>query len=259
MSEWTFSNCSACTGMGCCIEYNVTIIGRDAYIVSRGLHLPVHAFTYYFEQQEKSSTGFVLTPGGPTHDFAIAKRVEGTRDGHSPCAFLMDLPEGLFRCAIYELRPLVCRTYPGTQYRGVVQFRRAVKCPSTFYDISKVDLSRWQPLLAELRFEYDLYERLVALWNARVEAQPKGSESTIFAYHGFLINFYHRTEALRTTARAEWLRACKSWGDLVDRGGNPLQLTEDDRQGSTGAGDEAFWRMARGFGRVFAQLRPRPG
>lgn len=254
MSEWTFSNCSACSSMGCCIEYNVTIIGRDAYVIAGNCHLPVQAFTYYFEQHEPSSTGFKLAAGGPAHDFALAKRSEGTRDGHSPCAFLMDLPEGIMRCGLYELRPHVCRTYPGTRYRGVVQFRRVAKCPASFYDISKVNIGRWGPLLTELRFEYDLYERFVAAWNARVESRGAGTECAVAEYYAQLIDFYHGTERLRPKAKPAWQRLCRVWSDLLDDGKSPLQLGEADRAAGMAAGEDGFWRFVRGVQAALGEI-----
>jgi len=251
MAEWSFSNCSACVEMGCCTEYMVTIIGRDAYLIAGHLRLPIWSFTYTTQQKEPTAGGFILQADGPAQQFALNKREEGSKDGHSPCAFLMDLPEGHHRCSIYEFRPHVCRTYPATYLRGTVRFRRTTKCPGNFYDIGKVDLRRWQPMILDMRVEDDIYTHLVRLWNNRVQAQPQ----RVFEpreFYGFLVDFYHRTERLRPSRPEGWIHLREAWCERLEQGRSPID--DPDEDAGTTPGEKLMAHLAGGLRTLIAQL-----
>ncbi|MDY0062999.1 MAG: YkgJ family cysteine cluster protein [Myxococcota bacterium] len=255
--DWLFSNCTACPSIICCYTYNVNILGWDAYRIARRRHLPYRAFLGYVEQEEPDSTSFRLQVDGPPYMLTLLKRAAGARPEGWPCAWLLDLPGDVHRCGLYEERPLVCRIYPGALYEGVAQFRRETVCPWPVYDIGKIDLRRWKGALLDNRVEKDIYEAVLAIWNARVFAADDRPHSLDELFR-FLLNVYHRTEAFRPTSPAQWRRVRSEWSRLLDVQGSPLLLAPND-PAEAALRDEshaALWRLAAGIRQTLRELAP---
>jgi Fe-S-cluster containining protein len=163
------SPCDGCDAR-CCWSYTVYVTGADVFRIAGAMGLEPAEFLAYVAQGERSATGFLLEPGGPT--FELALKTVSNGDPRRPCLFLrVDEATGAGRCGIYPARPAACRRFPAIPREGGgVAVRPIIVCPEGAWDGYPIDRLSWRVALLREQREVDLYAVVVGEWNARVEA-----------------------------------------------------------------------------------------
>jgi len=222
--------CASCRKR-CCTNYTVSVNGYDAWVIGKGLHLPLESFLIYFPVTEQNDRGFLLAPDGQRYEIALDK-VGQYRKGN-PCVFWVELMNGGGRCGIYPYRPMVCQTYPTYQQQEMVVLRDDVLCPEGAWNLVGMDLPVFRQRLSRFRMEQDIYAYFVAGWNGALERNRR--PLTIRDYYTALMNVYEKvnrwTEAVSDNGGNDFARA---WGEMHPSTPNPLfadiAAPEGDRQ-----------------------------
>ena len=158
----------------CCRSYLVPIFGHDLWRIVTRRGLPPESFAFVAEPESPDALGFRREAAGPTHGLALLK-VE-PMVATQPCIFLEPAASGQTRCAIYEDRPITCRSYPMSKLGDRVYQRAATLCPPESWDETELMAPHWRETLQRLRRERDIYVEVVARWNAAVDHwRPPGS------------------------------------------------------------------------------------
>ena len=225
--------CASCR-KACCANYTVSINGYDAWVIAKGLHLPLESFLVHFPVAEQNDRGFLLEPGGRRYEIALDK-VGQYRKGN-PCVFWVDFSNGSGRCGIYPYRPHVCQTYPAYQHEGTVVLRNDVLCPEGAWNLAGMDLPVFRQRLYRFRMEQDIYTYVVSGWNDAVARA--GRTFPIRDYFTALMNIYEGinrwTEAVPREALTELSRM---WGAMSPASPNPLFA-------DIGEPDDHQWRFS---------------
>jgi len=170
------SGCTTCSG-DCCRQYLVHVSGRDAVTIARGQGLALEQFVDVVPPVGAPGTGFTLDASGTMYGLALR------RHGDGACTFLVELTDGSYRCGIYPHRPLTCAVFPLRLYRGSVDIRPDVICEPSGRRITTVDLPQARAQLVRAGFEWAMYARVVAAWNAVRSSRPERiAEDRYFAY-----------------------------------------------------------------------------
>jgi len=199
--------CTTCSG-DCCRRYLVHVSGRDAVTIARGQGLAFEQFIDIVSEPEPTGAGFTLAAGGDTFALSLRRRPDGA------CSFLIGLTDGSQRCGIYPQRPLTCAVFPLRLYHGSVDIRPDVICEPSGRRITAVDLPRGRELLVRSAFEWNVYARVVAAWNAGREA----AFGTVGegAYFDYVNAAYDAIDAtLAELPRAQTGNAMDHWMDGV--------------------------------------------
>lgn len=213
--------CASCV-IGCCYRHTVNVGGYDAWIIAEGLQLAPAQFVRAVQLEGPHPRGFLLAPGGPSYELALAKRPTGAE--HEPCVFLLELPDRTGRCGIYPLRPLVCQTYPAYTRNGLVGRRDDVVCPDDAWRNGALEGLEWYERLASQHVEHDMYELALARWNYRVRYGAQQQAYSIDEYLDYLLTLYAQLEPVRAAlAPGEWRNLCAAWERSLDTGASPLQ------------------------------------
>jgi len=164
--------CDACDAR-CCRTYVVPLTGEDAWRLSRGAGIPLHRLVACAAQHEPTAAGFLLEPGGPTHDLVLAAQACHPM---APCLFLRE-EGGRGRCGAYEFRPRACRRFPAVRTAGGIASREGIVCPEGSWPAARMRGLSWRVALAREEREAALYAEVVADWNRRVGARgaPAGA------------------------------------------------------------------------------------
>jgi Fe-S-cluster containining protein len=210
--------CSSCRKR-CCTSYTVSITGYDAWVIGKGLHLPLESFLVYFPVTEQNDRGFLLEPGGTRYEIALDK--VGRYQKGNPCVFWVELASGGGRCGIYSCRPRVCQTYPAYQLEEMVVLRDDVLCPEGAWNLVGMDLVQFRQRLSQFRMEQDLYAYAVSEWNRLVERG--GVPRSIRDYYTYVMNLYDRIDRFLGTLEVGALaEAVQQWGEAHPSRPNPL-------------------------------------
>lgn len=210
--------CASCR-KACCANYTVSITGYDAWVIGKGLHLPLESFLVYFPVAEKNDRGFELEPKGVHYEIALDK-VGQYRKGH-PCVFWVDLANGGGRCGIYPYRPMVCQTYPAYHEQGTVVLRNDVLCPEGAWNLTGMDLPVFRQRLYRFRMEQDVYTYLVSGWNDCVERA--GRTFAVGEFYTALMNVYEGINRWATGVPPDVLNdLIRRWGAMPPALPNPL-------------------------------------
>lgn len=210
--------CSSCRKR-CCTSYTVSITGYDAWVIGKGLHLPLESFLIHFPVSEQNDRGFLLEPRGRRHEIALDK--VGQYQKGNPCVFWVELASGGGRCGIYSHRPMVCQTYPAYQLQEMVVLRDDVLCPEGAWNLVGMDLPVFRKRLSLFRMEQDVYAWFVANWNRAVE--QRGRAFTISEYYTALMNVYEQLHEWMESVDTEALeRLAAAWGEQQPGAPNPL-------------------------------------
>lgn len=216
--------CASCH-QDCCHDYTVTVTGYDVWCIANHLRLDPHQFLVCFLADKPDSKGFKL--GGCDKKFEIAlatRKIDGAVD-KKQCVFWLSLLEGYGRCGIYEVRPLVCQTYPAYLSHGLVHLRTDALCPERSWNLSTMDLPYWRQRLLRFHMETDIYSSVIEQWNSFVDASPTNDTCSVDVFYGYLIAVYSRIERARQNVSPEEVKLIlKQWGECTDRAENPLQL-----------------------------------
>jgi Fe-S-cluster containining protein len=159
----------ACRHKTCCRTTRVVLTGHD-------LARLVDAFELDPEQLAQAipvpagdggPPGFLLEPGGPEHELVLRKQGEIGPAG-APCVFLVETNDGHASCGAGDLRPAVCRAYPGTIDGGRLRVA-ATCCDCRVWSV--LDLGPAERALAEAAAdEEERHATAVRAWNEDVRA-----------------------------------------------------------------------------------------
>jgi Fe-S-cluster containining protein len=209
--------CSTCNR--CCTEYTVSITGFDAWLISRRLELALPSFLVHYLVGDDAQRGFLLAPDGPRHELALSK--VGTFKAGSPCVFWLELADGRGRCAVYAVRPHVCRTYPAYLQDDTVLLRDDVLCPTGSWHLAAMDLPVFRERLYRFRMEQDIYDYVVSAWNRRVDRL--GAVRPLEEYYAYLMSVYDALDAVRQAVPdSASARLVATWGSRSVARPNPL-------------------------------------
>jgi Fe-S-cluster containining protein len=210
--------CASCR-KACCANYTVTITGYDAWVIAKGLHLPLESFLVYFPIGDQNERGFALEPNGAHYEVALDK-VGQYRKGN-PCVFWVDLGNGGGRCGIYPYRPMVCQTYPAYHDQGTVALRNDVLCPEGAWNLTGMDLPVFRRRLYRFRMEQDIYAYLVSGWNDNVERT--GRTFTVTDFYTMLMNVYEGIHRWTMRVPEDAMDGIvRRWGAMQLSSPNPL-------------------------------------
>ncbi|HEX9049232.1 MAG TPA: YkgJ family cysteine cluster protein [Anaeromyxobacter sp.] len=187
MGAPTPNPCDGCDAR-CCSAYAVHVTGDDVRRIAEGTGLPPFAFLTWALQAERTATGFVLRPGGPSHDLLLAHaRATGSRP---PCPFLRDGGGGAPRCGVYAFRPRVCRRFPAVRVDGGFGVRDGVVCPAGAWAGHDMGRLSWRVAIAREERESETYAAVVAAWNERVEREGSRSGRDLPGFLDYLADAY---------------------------------------------------------------------
>jgi Fe-S-cluster containining protein len=200
--------CATCGA--CCRSYVVPVCGYDVWLISTGQRLGPEQFVVACPQEEPGFDGFRLEAAGTTYGLALDK--QGRFHPTQPCVFLMKFANGHMRCGIYPQRPSVCRVYPMSIWNGMVYKTEESLCPPGAWPEDEPQRPNWRAALQRMYMHYDIYNEVVARWNARVARAGPGMRFTLHEYLSYLLNVYGRLAALNSQLGDEQLvKVQASW------------------------------------------------
>jgi Fe-S-cluster containining protein len=208
MHETRHNPCATCGA--CCRSYIVPLCGYDVWLISTRQRLAPEQFLVAFPQDETCPDGFVLSSEEPPYGLALDK--QGKFQPQSSCVFLMHLAGGHTRCGIYNDRPVACRAYPMAIWSRTVFQRSDSLCPPDSWPKREVGRPHWRDALQSFHMQMDIYNEVVARWNARVATAPEGARFPLQEYLSYLLNVYDRLERLAAeTGEEELANIEASW------------------------------------------------
>jgi Fe-S-cluster containining protein len=236
----------------CCRSYVVPVYGYDVWLISRRERLSPQDFLIACAQSKPAGDGFRLDADGPAYGLALDKR--GRVHPKQPCIFLLRLADGSERCGIYAHRPVVCQAYPMALWSGVVFQRREALCPPDSWSLAEVVRPSWRSALQRVRMHFDVYQEVVACWNARVAAAPPARRLAPARYYDFLLNVYDALAAVDERFGAAGMAAVQASWPNHPRSEEALAAAAR----AAGAADEPPWLAYLGEARpVIDRFLPR--
>ncbi|MBD5633693.1 MAG: YkgJ family cysteine cluster protein [Candidatus Eremiobacteraeota bacterium] len=151
--------CSSCNG-SCCLDVVVGITGYDAWRIAKARGLRFDEFVAPATADAGGLGAFRFGDG-----YAALMLQKEPREQRA-CFFLEDGADGKRRCGTYPARPYVCRVYPMTLRNGCIDLRTDVACAPGAWDMAALDRSMWKCDFDRYDYEWQLYARVVAAWNA---------------------------------------------------------------------------------------------
>jgi Fe-S-cluster containining protein len=178
----------------------VPLTGEDAWRLSLGSGVPLHRLVACAPQHVPTAAGFLLAPGGPTHDLVLAAQACHPME---PCVFLR-AEDGRGHCGAYPFRPRACRRFPAVRTADGIVSRDGIVCPGGPWPAARMRGLSWRVALAREEREAALYAEVVADWNGRVGARGAPAEALAWLDHlaetyAFLVPW---RAALRPSQRA---------------------------------------------------------
>jgi Fe-S-cluster containining protein len=164
--------------------YVVPLTGEDAVRLAGASGVPLHRLVACAPQPEPAPAGFLLAPGGPTHDLVLAAQACHPM---APCAFLR-VEGGRGRCGAYAARPRACRRFPAVRVGGGVGSRVGIACPGGAWPAERMRGVSWRVALLREEREAALYAEVVRDWNDRLRA--RGEPVTALAWLDHLAETY---------------------------------------------------------------------
>lgn len=201
--------CEACIGE-CCRHYFVNLNGHDVRRIAAATGLSPGDFVVLGQEATATPAGFRLDATRTTFNLVLEKRAD--RDGRQACIFLDVAPDGSGRCHIYEARPAACRAFPARLLGDSVVFRDGIVCPQDSWSSPEPHPEAWRKVLLRSRMEWAVFATLVARWNERAAATPRGEMRTPEEFFDFLAARYERIEALESRSAGEMDEILAGWG-----------------------------------------------
>ncbi len=194
-----FGGCTTCDGR-CCRYYLVMVSGHDIAAIADVTLLRPHQFVVLCRDDElpfepPGGLGVRLVADGPTMSMALDEHYDSP--DRPRCVFLMELPGGQARCAVYSRRPAVCAAFPFSTSDGIVVVRDDTVCGPGSWRIAGSDLQSKRINVARPEFEWRVHGAVVAHWNRYVESRrPRVfSRAELFDY---LLDADRRIRQLRS-------------------------------------------------------------
>jgi len=183
--------CSGCDG-NCCYDVIIRITGYDAWRIKRAQALAFEQFLSV-QKDDEPGPGAFLVDGG-YHALFLAKSEVEPR----ACTFLMHFPDEIRRCGIYAERPRVCAVYPMSLRNGTVDLRSDVVCKPSNWNLATLTYPYWRRALLEYMLEWQVYQRVVNLWNALSQS----AKPTIDDFYRYVETSFDGIDAHRTALGA---------------------------------------------------------
>jgi hypothetical protein len=180
----------ACKQKSCCFAPLVVPTGRDVWRIARALGAPPESFLLYFPTPVARRDAFVLDHSGQEFRIALGKGRARRPQAPRPCLFLLRTRTGHHRCALGELRPVVCRAFPADLVDGVLGLANDGRCSCRTWALADVDLAEETALVEARQRAAEEYCLVVASWNARVAATPAGSAFTFAEFCAYVLETY---------------------------------------------------------------------
>jgi len=143
------AGCKSCGGR-CCRNVYVAVTVFDAWRIATHLRLPWTQF---------------VAPMNPGPRGPMGLALQKNSSDETACTFLGDPAAGSL-CSIYPERPQICRVYPFTSVREVVEVPSNVRCTRSDWDLSLIDAAQIRREVALYRAEEDGQHRLIDVWDA---------------------------------------------------------------------------------------------
>lgn len=159
----------ACRAKTCCRTTRVVLTGHDLARLVRAFELEPAQFAQAIPVPagDDGPPGFLLVPGGPAHELVLRKNGELGPRG-APCVFLVETNDGHAACGAGDLRPAVCRAFPGTIGSGRLRVA-AGACDCRVWSV--LDLGPEERAQAEAAAaEEEQHAVAVRAWNDDVRA-----------------------------------------------------------------------------------------
>lgn len=174
------SPCDGCDAR-CCLAYVIPVSGDDLFRLAAFTGVAPERLVAVAAQQAPTASGFLLDPGGPTHDLVLAAQAVHPR---SACVFLREAG----RCGVYPVRPRACRRFPAVRTEAGVVVREGIVCPPGAWGAGPLDGVSWRVALLREEREWAAYAAVVADWNLRVQAE--GAPRTALEWLDHLAEIY---------------------------------------------------------------------
>jgi len=182
------ATCGGCNGQ-CCYAYRVPVTGSDVQRLSRGLLVPAETVVSFLPAEPGDRGAMRLDGSDQRWSLHLLRREDGG------CTLLVRLLDGTDRCGVYEHRPTACRTYPAC-LRGGVALREDHVCPPHLCGFLDTPGRTWWEALMQSEAEWDLYDAVTAVWDARIEADPPVDPVAPGVYFAWLAEVYGRIDEL---------------------------------------------------------------
>lgn len=221
MKEAKPNLCIDCPGH-CCSRNLINLCGYDAWVIARRLYIKPTDFLAFADLQGQDTPyNFQLDGSGKSYHMALNMN-EGA-DGSRRCIFGLYLPHGQFRCGIYALRPVGCRSYPFVLERGELAIKPRALCPEGVWALDDDDVRSLKAQLGQSDMEFCIYGLLVASWNEQVAQKPPLETLDFHPFVNFVMDVYDRLNAARAQVPANaWLDIWNRWQECIVNGVNPL-------------------------------------
>jgi Fe-S-cluster containining protein len=220
-----YGACTSCDGR-CCRYYLVLVSGHDIAAISDATGLSPQRFVVMCRDDElpfepPGGAGTRLVADGPNMTVPLDQHYDSP-DRHR-CVFLMELPDGRARCAVYPHRPAACAAFPFAVNEGVAFVRDGVMCGPGSWRIAGNDLQSRRVNVARAEFEWRLHRLGVVHWNQHVDSRKPRvfSRAELFDY---ILGADHRIDQLRSAYSDE------EFAQLI------TAACDDDSEASTGSG-----------------------
>jgi Fe-S-cluster containining protein len=201
--------CEACIGE-CCRRYFVNLNGHDVRRIAAATGLPPADFVVFGQEATATPAGLRLDATKTTFNLVLEKRPDA--DGRQACVFLHVGPSGAGRCRVYEARPAACRAFPARLVGDAVTFRENIVCPQDSWVSPEPHPEAWRKVLLRSRMEWGVYAVVVARWNDRAAATPRGEMRTPEEFYDFLCARYQRIAALECQSAGDMDEIIERWG-----------------------------------------------
>jgi Fe-S-cluster containining protein len=211
--------CAACIGE-CCRHYFVSLNGHDVRRIAAASGLAPTEFVVLGQEATATPAGFRLDATRTT--FALVLEKHQSFDGRQACVFLDIGPNGAGRCRIYEARPAACRAFPARLLGDSVTFRDDIVCPQDSWASPVPNPDEWRKILLRSRMEWAVFAAVVARWNERATATPRGEMRTPQEFYDFLFARYERIAALESQFARDMDEIVERWGQRSDEGDRSL-------------------------------------
>lgn len=184
--------CLSCREKTCCSYYTVTVTTYDMLRIARAMQLAPSDFLTCQKTTEHDKGGFLLQRDGDRHAMALLKR-PASDETASPCVFLLRTNDQHGVCALGDLRPAQCRTFPTYLVNGVVAVVHTPGGCVRTWSYGDIDVDEERRDLLRACDEEAAHRELVEQWNARVQAD--GRERGFDEFCAFVINHVQEAEA----------------------------------------------------------------
>jgi len=151
------------------------------------MQLPPQVFTRYAEAPASAEDGFALDASGKHYWTALAKR-DTEEQPPGTCCFLLRPPNGHAHCALGDLRPTVCKSFPSILINGVLCIGDYSGCTCRAWALAHVDIGQETALAQILARERAEYREIVHRWNRRVEQAKQ--QYSYMEFCNYLMNVY---------------------------------------------------------------------